>query len=139
MAANMQASFSTRVGYGGRGWAYGSPSSSELQARARCSSVRRGPASSVGFPGLLGEGQAQVQVVFMGSSWFLQVWLASLSFFTSGLFPDRQPCWPTAKLCPPPDNRVKLPMDISPVPITIKTSSAHKSLLFHITRHGSAS
>ena len=80
MAANMQASFSTRVGYGGRGWAYGSPSSSELQARARCSSVRRGPASSVGFPGLLGEGQAQVQVVFMGSSWFLQVWLASLSF-----------------------------------------------------------
>ena len=80
MAADVQASFSTRVGYGGCRWAYGSPSSSELQARARCSSVRRGPASSVGFPGLLGEGQAQVQVVFMGSSWFLQVWLASVLF-----------------------------------------------------------
>ena len=55
----------------------------------------------MGFPGRLGEEQAQVQVVFMGSSWFLQVWLASLSFFTSGFFPACQPCWPTAKLCPP--------------------------------------
>lgn len=89
-------------------------------------------ASSVGSPGPAGEGPAtQAPVCLHGFCLVLAglVCLA-LSCLTSGFFPDGQPCWPTARLCPPPDNRGKLPMDTSPALTAVKSPMPTKVLYY---------
>ena len=79
-----------------------------------------------GFPRPPGWGTARVQVVFMGSSWSLQVWLASLSFHIWVL------PWPPAllaysKVMPTSRQQSQASHEHFTRSHHHKTSSAHKS------------